>query len=534
MKRRLFFVALLALSFTGFAQINNTNISNTALFAGEPYIAVNPTNPNNIVIAWMALDFSTNFRVAIKSKASFDGGTTWANQIIQPHFGPQWGSADPSMAFKNDGTLYLSYIDFREVSDSGGVYITKSTNGGVAWSAPIKVWDANTEDPTKLPLDRPWLVIDNSGTATDGNLYMTTKPAPWIPAPNRPYFKRSIDGGQTWSNYRYVDTTGYLVGNTIQAPMAPLTVAANGTLCIAYPSYLVSQSLLPKMLFAKSTNGGLGFQYSDIYSSTTPANDDNYKLGYRLGANPANANQMALTYIENVNGDPDIYLVTTNNGGQSWNNAVRVNDDDIGNGKAQDMVWLSYSNDGKLVLTWRDRRNGNGTGFFQPSDTYCAVSTDNGATFSPNLRLSNTTAAFDSILLQSGNDFMSCALVNDTIYSAWGDVRTGNLNIFFAKTAINSATGTNPIAINPEDEPLVLAFPNPASNKLQLKLRDKSLKAIDIAIYNTEGQQVLFKSLANPAAITEMDISNLVNGVYYMAAFKGKQLLSTQKILVAN
>lgn len=40
------------LSFNSEGQ-TNINISNTNLFGGEPYLAVNPTNNQNLVAAWM-------------------------------------------------------------------------------------------------------------------------------------------------------------------------------------------------------------------------------------------------------------------------------------------------------------------------------------------------------------------------------------------------------------------------------------------------------------------------------------------------
>lgn len=448
-----------------FSQPDNINLSNTAAFEGEPYLAINPANQKNIVVAWMAFDFSTGFKVAIKIKSSFDGGQTWGNQFIQPHLGATWHSADVSMQFRKNGTLYLSYIDYSQNPDSGGVYVTQSSDGGINWASPIQAFNIFTDDPLKVPLDRPWLAVDNSGTNNDGMVYITTKPAPWIFPPNRPYLKTSSDSGQTWSAYRYVDTTGYFVGNSIAQPMAFPTVTADGALCMAYPSYDISQSPYPKFFLAKSYDRGASFQYYNLLINPVFVTDTNYKLGYHLVANPANANQLAFAFTGNQNGDPDIFVASTNNGGITWNAPVRVNDDPIGNGKAQDMVWASYS-DSDLVICWRDRRNGAGTGFYQPSDAYCAISHDNGTTFQNNLRLSNTTAPFDSILIQAGNDFLSCELVDDTIYSAWGDVRTGTLNIFFAKTSVSTGTGAEITLINPEDAQPLVIFPNPASDKL--------------------------------------------------------------------
>lgn len=432
------FLSLFIISI-GYSQPANTNLSNTLVFAGEPYLAINPVNPQNIVVAWMAADLSTGFIVAIKTKVSFDGGTSWGNQVIHPHMGTKWTSADVSIQFRRNGTLYINYIDSHQNPDSGGVFISHSLNGGITWSSPTESFNIMTDDPTKIPLDRPWLSVDNSSTVNDGIFYVTTKPAPWIPAPNRPYLKSSADSGLVWSPWRYVDTLNYLVGNNIQAPMATPATSADGALCIAYPSYLFSQSPYGKILFAKSYNRGSTFTHNDLLVNFPAVADTNYKLGYTLEANPGDANQLAYAFVGKFYGDPDIFVTASNNGGTTWSTPVRVNDDSLANGVGQDLVWISYQKNGDMLVTWRDRRNGTGTGFFQPSDIYCSVSKDNGASFLPNIRLSSVTAPFDSVLIKNGNDFMSCALVSDTVYAAWSDVRNTKLNIYFAKTPVNCA-----------------------------------------------------------------------------------------------
>jgi len=420
-----------------FSQPANTNLSNTLVYAGEPYLAINPLNDQNIVVAWMAADVSTGFKTSIKTKVSFDGGTTWGSQVIHPHIAPTCTSADVSMQFRRNGTLYLSYIDSRQSPDSGGVYISHSADNGISWSSLTEVLNALNDDPSKLPLDRPWLAADNSQTVNDGSFYLTTKPAPWIPPPNRPYLKTSADSGLTWGLYRYVDTLNYLVGNLIAAPMAFPATTADGALCAAYPSYLFSQSPYPKILFAKSYTKGSHFSYNDLVVNFPGVSDTNYKLGYILAANPANSAQLAFAFIGNLDGDPDVFVTATNNGGTTWSAPVRVNDDPAGNGVGQDLVWISYAKNGDMLVAWRDRRNSSGTGYFQACDTYCAVSRNNASSFLPNIRLSSVTAPFDSVLIKPGNDFMSCALVNDTVYAAWSDIRNTKLNIYFTKTPVD-------------------------------------------------------------------------------------------------
>jgi len=531
-KMLLFFYSVFCILHFAFAQPININLSNTSFFEGEPFLAINPANPQNIVVAWMAADLSTNFKVAIKSKTSFDGGATWGNQFIQPHQGPTLHSADVSMAFHHNGTLYLSYVDYHEALDSGGVYITHSTDGGISWSAPTQVWNGLTEDTVKRPLDRPWLAVDNSGTATDGMLYMTTKPAPWIPAPNRPYLKTSSDGGQTWSPYRFVDTTGYLVGNLIAAPMAAVVVAHDGALSIAYPSYLVSQSVYPKMLFAKSYSRGATFQYHDLIVNPSSVADTNYKLGYRLAANQSNANQLCFAAVSNKYGDPDIAVSTTADGGLTWSNEVRVNDDSVGNGVAQDMVWASYNSNGDLAIVWRDRRNSAGTGFYQSSDTYCAVSHDNGATFKKNIRLSDMTAPFDSILIQNGNDFMSCQLMGDTIYAAWGDVRSGYLNIYFTKTSDSTGLGNGIVPIAFRSEDVFSVNPNFIKKPGRINLfLNKEIKNGELNIFDDTGRKVYSEGTLNSQHGLLTISCDLNSGVYFINIKEGN-ISHVEKVII--
>lgn len=530
-KSTLVYLLLLWIQTAGQAQPANINVSNSIFFEGEPFMAVNPQNPQNIVIAWMGLTFVGGIKITIKSKASFDGGQTWGSYHLQPHFSTTWGSADVSMAFRKDGELYLSYIDYRENPDSGGVYITRSLNGGIDWTAPVEVWNIQQDDPAKRPLDRPWLVVDNSNTDHFGTLYMTTKPAPWVPAPNRPYLKVSIDDGDTWSPYRYVDTVGYLVGNLIQAPMAAPAVTADGNLCIAYPSYLPAQSFFAKMLFAKSNSQGAGFQYYDLLVNALFNPDPDYKKGYWLAANPANADQLAFAYIGGVQGDPDINLSVSNNGGSSWSSPIRINDDPDTIAKSQDLVWVNYAANGDLLLTWRDRRNGTGSGFYQPSDTYAAVSRDNGMTFEPNLRLSNATAPFDSVLLENGNDFMSCQLVNDTIFAAWGDARSGKLNIYFTKTSATTGQSTGVVQVASDDQAPLWVYPNPANSEVTIQL-PYPVAGLKLRITDASGRLFFEKENCQNQEIVHCQA--FPAGIYSVQIYQKNELLGCRPLLISR
>ncbi|HVA97840.1 MAG TPA: T9SS type A sorting domain-containing protein [Bacteroidia bacterium] len=201
-------------------------------------------------------------------------------------------------------------------------------------------------------------------------------------------------------------------------------------------------------------------------------------------------------------------MLTTSDGGQTWTSPTRVNDDPIGDGKFQDLVWANYDTNGNLLITWRDCRNASGTGYQQPTDMYCSVSTDNGNTFGTNVRLSNITVPFDTILDEKGNDFMTCSFLNDTIYASWGDVRTGHLTIFFTKTSASTGLGVQTL-VQSQNMPEAKIFPNPSDGKnIFLQLISAENSDADISIYDVLGKKVFEKKYSLKSSCTASFIVN--------------------------
>jgi hypothetical protein len=512
-KKLHFILVLFAISQICYAQTSNTNISNGLLFNGEPYLVINPSNNQNLVAAWMSLAFASGqYRIAIKTKASFDGGDSWSTANILPHFGKGFGSADVSMAFDKNGLLYISYIDYKQAPDSGGIYVARSVNGGLNWDMPTKAFDMY-DLVSKRPIDRPWLVVDKSNTINAGTLYITTKPAPWIAPPNRNYFKISSDSGYTWTPIANIDGGTHLVGNLIAQPMAAPTSTLNGIFCAAYPSYVASQNTFPAYYFAKSNNKGKSFSYNTIFAGLLSPIDSNLKSAYRLAASPTDSNKLFFLIPTATNGDVDVMAFHSNDGGQTWSNNIRVNDDSLANGKAQDMVWAAYNEQGNLLVTWRDRRNSSSIGFWNAGyDFYYATSTDNGQTFSKNKKLTSQFVTFDSVLTQNGNDMMSCVYNGDTLYTVWGDTRTGKMNIFFSKTiaSTNTNVGTTLLTI---DQPQWIIFPNPTNDYLNVSIA-KELIGKELLVCDVSGKKMITQSITESKL--KINIQELLKGVYFL------------------
>jgi len=498
----------------------NQNISEGNVFDGEPYLVVNPLNSEHLVVAWMG--FIPLKYISIKTKASFDGGLSWSKMVPIEHTNPVFGSADPSLAFDSKGNLFLCYIDYDKGIDSGSVYVRKSVDGGLSWEKPVEVINIHS-DPGKKPVDRPWINIDKSGGENDGNIYITTMPpsvfGPLTP-PYHPYFIRSTDGGASFGEWKYIDTDspGWLSGSIITQPAPFSTVSNNGVFHCVYPSWVFTQNINPQYIFASSLNGGDNFTYSAIEMpfDLIKGNDSLAKKGYPLISNPADGNHLIFFHLIMPYGDSDVFMWESFDGGKTWSDSIRVNDDPVENNRMQDLIWADFDLDGDLVVSWRDRRNGDDSLYSTHSEIWGAVRKKDSVIFSPNFRISEKKIAYDSVLAMSGNDFMCIALRNDTINAVWGDPRNGRLNIWFQRMGLDGSV-LSIHEISSEESPEVSVYPNPLISSIIVEGRCLE----KVVILNGEGKVLLERDEINSKSKIDIDMNNISSGVYFVRVVTG-------------
>lgn len=185
-------------------------VTNNAGAQNEVSIAVNPTDPWNIVAS------ANDYRGGdgwCGVYATRNGGRTWVEQLI-PRAGNLTflqASGDPAVAFDAAGNVYQSCLGFNRSGNPGNVIaVTESSDGGFTWGTPVQVVGTTSN----VFHDKEYLAIDRSGNvSTRGNLYLT-----WTrfmaggecggSSISPIYFSRSTDGGVTWSPEREITAAG--------------------------------------------------------------------------------------------------------------------------------------------------------------------------------------------------------------------------------------------------------------------------------------------------------------------------------------
>lgn len=160
--------------------------------ATEPAIAVNPQNANNVVASWILGPVQN-----IISAVSFNGGRTW-RQVPIPltvcSGGSLIGAGDPGLSFGPNGDLYAVNVAGMTLA-ARGVYINKSTDGGLHWSAPILVPNTGNTSP-----DAPTITADRTDARFAYALWHSSADKNQNPA----VFTRTTDGGLTWEPARII------------------------------------------------------------------------------------------------------------------------------------------------------------------------------------------------------------------------------------------------------------------------------------------------------------------------------------------
>ena len=254
----------------------------------------------------------------------------------------------PSLAVDRNGAIYVAWQDYRR--NQADIYFAKSTDGGKTFSRNLRVND----DIGRAGQLYPSLAVDVRGV-----LYLAWHD--FRKGNQDIYFSRSIDGGQTFGrNIRVNDDPG-----TDGQFNPSLAVDDDGAVYVAWHDLREGQA---DIYFARSIDGG------QTFSPNRRLNDDRgeaYQFHPSLGVGKNGA--VAAAWEDYRNGQADIYLAYSADGGRTFRPNVRVNSDR----RPVDHLHasLAVGERNELAVSWEDQREDrrDGPSICQPvrcSDVY--------------------------------------------------------------------------------------------------------------------------------------------------------------------
>jgi hypothetical protein len=316
-------------------------------------------------------------------------------------------------------------------SGGGGdrrIWVARSDDGGATWTARVQASAANVRAGT--------ITTAGSAAAEAGSTdEQAVEPAQPVVGPD----------GAVYVAYKNRDIT-------------------DGTTCPTNPFVAATNAGFPDtkawcVVVARSTDHGATWQQ---YNTGVP-----FPTGLanpRLAIDPSvgTMGKLYLVYQQKVGNpatDPgDITEQSSTDGGATWSSPVRVNDDPPGATQTNPSVAIGPG--GAVDVVWWDQRNsypGAGGATYE-ADVYFAQSTNGGASFGPNRRVTDRSINVGTGLytylgedFSNGFDWYGPALLplpDGSVLTAWPDSRNGNFdngfqNIYLARLAATSGIATS-------------------------------------------------------------------------------------------
>ncbi|MDH3281396.1 MAG: glycoside hydrolase [Gammaproteobacteria bacterium] len=404
----------------------NVNVSNLAGTQSEVGIAVDPTNPQNLVavsnnnadISRLGVWFST------------DGGLTWtANFLDENEDGLGAGDSrfDPNVAFDSDGNVYVVYST---TGSDNRLLLARSTNGGQNFN---QVTTVTTDAPTASNLHTAMVTTRSDGGAAtpDDVLVVWARPQAGGESIEAAL---SLDAGATFP------TINSNINDALQRTFLPWAAVDDmGDFQVVWEvntgggaGVIFHDTLDGTTLVDGVDNQVTTVQITDFAAATSkiPAQPDRGLFSVSTIDVDRTTGRIFVSYTDRPNtlsNDTDIYVRTSDDSGATWSARTQINDDVTTTSQFMPHLAMDQTT-GFVAVTWYDARNDVANN--QQVDVYVSVSKDGGLTWTANQQV--TTARSDESnanAAANGNnygEYFGLIAQDGVAHAAWTDGRAAN------------------------------------------------------------------------------------------------------------
>ncbi len=293
-----------------------------------------------------------------------------------------WGSSEqPAIAVDSSANLHVVWHDFTPVEAE--IYYKQSKDGGDSWSYVRRLtWTSGGSYS-------PAIAVDSSD-----HLHVV-----WYddtPGDHQIYYKKSEDGGDSWTASRRIIWTsgGAFVPAIAVDSLDHLHVVWYDSTSGKFDTY-----------YKKSTDGGDSWTASQRITWTSG-------YSYVRAIAVDSSDHLHVVWYDDTPGDYEIYYKKSENGGDSWTASQRLTRT---SGSSQYPA-IAVDSSGLLHTVWYDATPGN-------SEIYYRKSEDGGDSWTPVQRLTWTpdTSWVPVIAVDS----------SDYLHVVWYDSTPGNFEIYY-------------------------------------------------------------------------------------------------------
>lgn len=508
----------------------------------EPVMAVNPLDNSILFASAVTLNVGGGFS-SEGVYASTDSGINWwgtdtcKGSLIFNHGG------DPGVVITESGRFIISHIGLI----FPGTYTHYSDDMGLTWSSAVTVTDHQTSDKGTIDLD-----ISNQ-SSYKGRVYLA-----WVDLQTNPsavFTSFSTDEGVSWTNPKVVNPSPpqRCVGGSI-------ATANNGIVYTTWSGItLVSPFIEDYAGLSISTDGGVSWNaQQNIFNmngiSGTLATKGNIKVNGlpQIVVDNSGGLRDGWVYIvtteKNISpagSDPDILLHRSTDGGQTWSQGIRVNQDALNNGKIQYFPSIQVDNQGGIDILFHDDRNTTS----DSTDLFLARSLDGGNTwkefFLANSRFKPKPIVGGASSYQG--DHISLLAVDNKLYALWMADYSGIYQVWasiFDMNVLSTDEPNNPVVTQ---FTLLQNYPNPFNPTTKIKYQiplgfaaspfsKGGIKGgfVTLKVYDVLGNEVA--TLVNeekPAGEYEVEFDGreLTSGIYFYKLQAGS-FVETKKMIL--
>jgi hypothetical protein len=413
----------------------NVDVSQRHLNESEEAVAVNPTNPDNVVILTNVGHTEAGLTAGMFLAVSFDGGTTWTRRLVGLGSGDPLGDAccDPSLSFDEHGNLFMTYL--YQVEDA--IPVALSTDGGLTFTVIHNITAADlpgkkgsgdrrglfrfVDQPTIYAAENEVWVVVNGG----GPMIATGAPVTGLGQVGDFVSVEVVHGTD---NCTYGDVSIGPSGQVMNACNLTETGQGGGKIFVNVDPDGLGPAGFGQRVFVTATHVG-GFDF--IPPQPDRSVDAEAGLAWDRTGGPRDG-RVVLVYTrerQNESDDTDVFVRHSDDDGATWSAPTRVNHDSTANSQFLPKISLDPTT-GNIAVVFYDARNDLGTGGSGDTDGvpnddaqfWGAFSTDGGAMFGPNVRISAGTSNSQD----SGNgidygDYSGLSFFGGVAHPAWSD-----------------------------------------------------------------------------------------------------------------